>query len=413
MDPASPALPSSSYPPGVDPGTHRLDEVGRLLAKSSYLSIFSVHNPAVANVPIPSPTNPNSIVAVEVHEELHRFEVDVEPPEVHAGLCARKRVGESVARVQIRWTVIPDDFQAAPGRLPPPTELNPMRSQRFAMLDGRMTWLDRANSGFRAFGTGRTFPVMVGDALQLRIGAVINILEGFGRFQGLPGTICVNGYISPPTALALNFILRLADPEEKLRSPSAIGPLQEVPDADPDTVFLTFLGEMDPAQPLKVERTPAGLSAWVHQRLRLANISFDVRGASGVRTRATEGQVAGTWCGRLHFDPQAPREVTPLVGTEGAYTFSDREGRTVATLNADLVEGRAFRTSLPGAPGPIWRFGGFGPLLGGTGPFQNTIGMVTTNAAISVVPRALSTVHMIRVSDPDGRFRASCPRTWS
>jgi hypothetical protein len=95
------------------------------------------------------------------------------------------------------------------------------------------------------------------------------------------------------------------------------------------------------------------------------------------------------------------------------YTFQDRQGQTVATLNADVVEGRAFRTTLAGAPGPVFRFGGFGPFLGGTGPFQGMIGMISMNAALSVFPGALSTVHVIRVSDPDGRFRASCSRAWS
>ena len=78
--------------------------------------------------------------------------------------------------------VIPDGFEAAPGREPPPTELDPTRSQRFTMLDGEMRTRDRYGSGFRGFGAGRTFPLMVNGTMQLRIGAVINVLEGFGRF---------------------------------------------------------------------------------------------------------------------------------------------------------------------------------------------------------------------------------------
>jgi hypothetical protein len=407
----SPSL--SPLPPNVDPGTYRVDEVSRLLERASYLSIFSVHNPALPNVPIPSPTNPNALIGVEVHEDLHRFDVEVEPPMVESGLCARKHVGESVARVQIRWTVIPDDFEAAPGLLPPPTELDPTRSQRFAMLNGQMTWLDRLGSGFRAFGAGRTFPVMVGNTPQLRIGAVINVLEGFGRFQGLPGTICVNGYITPPQALALNFVLRFADPDGKLRSSSPVTPLKEIADPDPDTVFLMFLGEMDPARPLRIEPTSSGVHAWVYQKLRLVRISFDLGGERGVRSRTSGGPIVGTLSSKLMFNPLDPNPVTPLRGSEGAYTFFDRQGRTVATLSADVIEGRAFQTVLPGAPGPVFRFGGFGPFRGGTGPLEGAIGMMSVNAAISLFPGTVSAVHVLRVSDPDGRFRAACSQAWS
>ena len=62
---------------------------------------------------------------------------------------------------------------------------------------------------------------------------------------------------------------------------------------------------------------------------------------------------------------------------------------------------------------PVFRFGGFGPFLGGTGPFRDAVGMMSLNAAISVFPRTLSNLYVLRVSDVDGRFRAACGRAWS
>jgi hypothetical protein len=403
----------AGIPPGQSPDTYQIDWVTSLLREAAYFSIFSMPNAATPNVPIPSPLNPSALIGVEVHEDLHRFDIQVEPPTPRGRIPARKRIGEPVAHVQINWMVIPDDFQAAPGLYPPPTELDPTRSQRFAMLDGRMSWLDRGRSGFRAFGTGRTFPDMVGSTPQSRIGAVIDILEGFGQFQQLQGAICVNGYITPPQGLALNLILRFLDPQEKLRASSSLAPLQEIGDPDPDTVFLTFLGEVDPAKPTTLQQIPSGVRASVHERLRLMRIEFDIGSSHGIRCRTTEGQIVATLSGTLLFNPFDPNQITPVQTTVGVFTFFDQTGCVIATLRANIAEGRGFRTQLPGAPGPIFRFGGFGPFLGGTGVFQNAVGMMSLNAAISVFPRTLSNLYALRISDPDGRFRTACSQAWS
>jgi hypothetical protein len=403
----------SSFPQGADPATYRLDQVTCLLGKAGYLSIFSKPDPSRPDIPIFSPSDPNALIAVQVREDLHRFGVEVQPPSVEKGLGVCKHIGESVARIQVDWTLCPDDFQAAPGLYPPPTVLDGTRSQRFTMLNGQMTWLDRPGSGFRSFGTGRTFPVLINGQPQLRLGAVIDVLEGFGRFQGLNGTFVVNGYITPPQGLALNIIIRFADPEGKLYTPGPVAPLQETADPDTGTEFLMVIGEADPSHGMTIEPTATGIRAGVRERLRLVRISYDIASERGVRTRTSTGQVVGTFQGNLLFNLVDPNPVTPLYGTDGVFTFFDRRGRPVATLNASVVEGRAFRTTLPGAPAPVFRFGGFGPFIGGTGAFQGTVGMMSVNAAISVFPRALSTLYVLRVSDPDGRFRASCSRAWS
>jgi choline dehydrogenase len=406
------AFPPGAFPPGANPETYQLDKVTGLVEAASYLPIFSRNDPSRPNIPIPSPNHPDRVIGVEVHEELHRFEVEVGRPTQEGGLRATKRVGEPVASVQIRWMVIPDDFEPTPGCQPPPTELDPTRPQRFTMLDGRLTFHDRDRSGFRAFGTGRTFPVMTPVGPQLRIGAVIDVLEGFGKFRGLPGTICVNGYIEPPQGLALNFILRFADLSCRLRAGSPLAAPREETDLDPHTAFLFFLGEVDPARPTRiVGQSPEGIQAEVHERLRLVRLGFDAATPEGIRSRSCKGPVVGTLRGMLRFNPFDPRPSTPIQTTDGEFTFCDRRG-PVATLNANIVEGRAYRTSLPGAPMPVFRFGGFGPFLGGTGVFRDAVGMMSLNAAISVFPRTLSNLYVLRATDPDGRFRARCREAW-
>lgn len=409
---SAPAQVTTTFPPGVNPVTYQLETVSRLLKKAAYFSIFSIHNPNIPNIPIPSPRDPEGLIGIEANEELHRFEIKVGMPAIECGLKAINRVGEAVANVHVKWMLIPDDFEAAPGRVPPPTGLDPTKSQRFSFLDGQMKFKDRHGSGFRAFGAGRTFPVMIDDQLQLRVGAVVDVLEGFGKLKGLLGTVIVNGYLAPPQGLFLNFVMRFMDPMGKLQAHSAVSSLRRIPNPDPGSTFLVFLGEDDPNNPTTPSFTPNGLRANVHELLRLVHINFDVGTSSDIRSRTRVGPIVGRLSTTLSFNPQDPNPVTTYRTSDGVFTFFDREGHTVGTLNADVVEGRAFRTELAGAPMPVFRFGGFGPFIGGTGPFTGAVGMLSMNAVISVFPRTLSNLYVMRISDPDRKFRNAVRDAW-
>jgi len=386
--------------------------VSRLLKRAAYFSIFSIHTANIPNIPIPSPRDPRSLIGIEANEELHRFEINVEEPTIEGGLKATNRVGEAVADVYFKWMLIPDDFEAAPGRVPPPTELNPTRSQRFTFLDGQMTFRDRERSGFRAFGAGRTFPVMIDNQLQPRVAAVVDVLEGFGKFKGLLGTVAVNGHLTPPQGLFLNFMVRFMDPEGKLGASSPLRSLRRIPDPDPGSTFLVFLGEDDPDNQTTPSFTPDGIRANVHELLRLVDINFHVGASRDIRRRTRVGPIVGRLSTTLSFNPQDPNRVTPYRTTDGIFTFFDRRENTIGTLDANVVEGRAFRTELAGAPMPVFRFGGFGPFIGGTGPFTGALGMLSMNAVTSVFPRTLSNLYVMRVSDPDGKFRVAVRDAW-
>jgi hypothetical protein len=145
-------------PAAVSPEADQTASARRALKKAAYFPLFSVHNPQRRNIPLPSPANPNSLIGMQVFEELHRFRIDVERPFCPVGLRASNYLGAAVAQVEIDWRVIPDNFVANPDQIPPATDLDPTRSQRFAMYNGKFTWLDREGSAFNAFGAGRTFP---------------------------------------------------------------------------------------------------------------------------------------------------------------------------------------------------------------------------------------------------------------
>jgi hypothetical protein len=151
----------------------------------------------------------------------------------------------------------------------------------------------------------------------------------------------------------------------------------------------------------------------VHERLRLVNIGFDIENGRGPRSRTTEGPIVGSVSATLHFNPLDPRPVSPIHTTEGVFTFFDRRGKTLGTVLCNMVEGRAMKTDLAGAPMPVFRFAGFGPILGGTDSFQGADGMMSMNSAISVFPRTLSNLYIFRFYDPTGKFQRKAREAWS
>ena len=405
-----------TFPPGVNPETYRIEAVAELLKEAAYFPLFSVANPDSPNHPILLiPGVPFLMTAVEVNEQLHRFEVQVEPPMSSAGIRAGNQVGQTVAHVHIRWTPMPAYYAPSPDTIPPTTILNPFCSQRFTMLDGQFTFEDRDQSGFKGFGAGRTFPVREGGQRRLRIGAVINILEGLGKLEGLHGTVVVNGYIEPPRGLALNITARLMDPSGRLKAASALTPLQPRPNPDPNAVFMFFLGEPDPNHPVTLNRAPDGriLGSNVYERLRLVHLGFDLETAAGLRSQTTEGPLVGSVSATLYFNPLDPRPVFPIQTTHGRFTFVDSEQKTLGAVSSNMIEGRAFKTELDGAPMPVFRFGGFGPILGGDGQFAGADGMMTMNSAISVFPRTLSNLYILRFYDPQHKLHDALRAAWA
>ncbi|MFY9826215.1 MAG: hypothetical protein WAM82_32925 [Thermoanaerobaculia bacterium] len=392
-----------------------IGEVTRLLKGAAYFPIFNVHNSALPNDTVPllpfavQTLGQALFTAVNVNEELRRFEVvtQVEP----AGLTSLNRISSNgVANVSIRWTPIPDGYAPSPGISPPPTLLNPFTSQRFTMLNGQLSFQDRNVSGVRAFGSGRTFPIS-GRTGSLNIGAVIDILEGSGALYGLsdetlPGaTMVINGFITPPNDLALNLIVRVMDPDGRLAAGTPIPPMV-LAEATPSGsgTFMFFLGEADPRRPIRLLYGPGGLpiGAQVFENLRLVRTGFD---PDSLQCSTQEGPIVGTASARLNFSFANEFTVTQAWTTGSIFSFHDLQGRSLGSLSADLVEGRAFRTFLPGAPYPVFRLGGFGPFLSGTGTFAGAQGMMTLNGAIGVFPPALSNLYVLRFEDPDRRLQ--------
>jgi len=388
-------------------------EVLRVLKQAAYFVVFSVPDPQSLSQGVPLvPLLPASIYKIEITEAPRRLRLNVRPPSPDCGLLTSKEVSQrQVAQQHLVMAVCPNDFQGGPGRTPPPTVLVPFLSQRFIMTDGNFQFLDGRGSGFHAMASGRFFPAQVAGKTQLRIGGAVEILEGFGALEGVIGNLVINGETTPPSEFANSFIFRFVDPQGQL---TAKGPLPPVvpmePDPDPLTAFVPVMAELDPDHPPTVTAASDGRQKRIHmvQRLRLVDTNFQV--APGVLSSyLVEGEVIGRQETTLVFDPDDPQDVIPLYSARSQLTFFTARRETIGTLQADLYEGRAFRTVLPQLARPFFRIAGFGPFTAGTGQFVDAVGMVAANGALSLEPPALTAMYLLRISDPLGRFKRLAP----
>ena len=403
----------------------RSSEEVRRSFRSAYFSLFSVPDPQDPDVPIEAelpfpfsllqriPNFPQLLTAVEVNERPLRFSTTL--GESACQLLATNTVGDPIASVHIRWTPIPWDYPANPDANPPPTILNPLVSQRFTMLDGEFRFddhkgADGKGTGIHGFGSGRTFPRFP-NGLALRIGAVIDMLQGFGEFKGREGLAVVNGIISPPNDLDLNIMMRIRDPSGGLISSRPLPPLNPRPFPDPDASFLVFEAEPDPARPSRLLRGPGGQVEGIelHELLRPLDLDFAVVPNSGLKSSVEQGELVGRASRVLHFpvgqrlDGQGGTGATlspiPVWTQHGEFSF-EAGGRRFGTVRADLVEGRGFNSQTGS-----YRVGGFGPVLGGTGQFEGADGLLSMNAMLSLDPLTFSNLYVFRFRDKAGRYR--------
>ncbi len=403
-----------AVPPGTDPRTYRLAEVNRLM-QSAYFSLFSVPNPQEPDVPIEAELSfPWSLLqrlpflsgqllaGVQVNEKPLRFQTAADV--LACQLLSSNTVGQPIASVHILWKTIPWDYPASPYTNAPQTIINPFVSQRFEMLNGEFRFDDPQQSGVHGFGSGRTFPNFP-NGLSLKIGAVIDILEGFGQLAGRTGLMVVNGEITPPNELALNIMQRILDPRGTLLTQRPLPPLREQPFPDPDATFMMLLGEPDPAHgsPLILGEGGAIEGVELYERLRLIDLDFAVLPKEGLKSQVRVGRVIGRARSKLHLPVNSTVPI-PAQTTGSEFEFFD--GRLpFGKIAADLVEGRGFPTPLAGAPSPLYRIGGFGPIEGGTGEFDKAQGIVSMNSVLSLFPRTFSNLYIFRFADSDGRFR--------
>jgi hypothetical protein len=400
-----------SPPPGPSATTLSPEVVQYLVDQAAHFNMYSMPDPSLANPAIYAPGHGNSVVGVRVHEVLHRFDIITRPPTAQVPLRARNIVGEPAGKFIHRWLMMPHDFVASPGPEPPPTPLDPSRSQRFVMLDGTCTF-GNGEDGFRGFGAGQTTPTTINGQSQLRAMAVGTIIEGFGKFKDHEeGTYVYCGTLDSQRGFMGNVLLRVMDRQETLRTEHALSAVEGgKPIPERDIVYIMFCGQAVPADPVSPNLGPDGrpIGLIVEQGIRLFNLYFKTSGHGGLQTTESVGQMVGKITAKVIFNPATPggTALDPIPFTAyDEFVFVDHAGRRLGTFTADSSEGRVFTTLLAGQPGI--RFGGVGQILSGTGQFEGINGLMTDNSTVCFVPHVSRSLYILRIYDPHGKFRAT------
>jgi hypothetical protein len=399
--------------PDINAETYPFGVVQHALDQAAYLNLFSIPDRQQLNTAISSGDASHDIVGIRVNELLHRFGTTVRPPTQDSGLKATNVVGELTARFSHRWMIMPDDFEAVPERDPPPTSLNPSISQRFVMLDG-MCRFD-GEEAFRGFGTGQTFPVTIGGRSQLLIAAVGNIIEGFGALKGREGTYTYCGVLVPELGFSGSLVCRVLDPDDRLSRNTELPDPNWIPAIGSDMTYILFRGEKKSSQDkTHYQYGPEGqLEGFkVEQQLRIVRLDSTTRRPGGLCATRSVGPVIGRMTSQVFLNlihPGAPGTASSPIPfrTRNEYTFIDDSGRTVGSFCTEGGEGRTFNMNLVNLPGQrALRFGAFQILSNGSGCFSGIRGLLTDNSAAGIAPHALSTLYMICINDPNGRYRA-------
>lgn len=406
------AAPPAAELPDINAETYPFETVVQLLDQAAFLSMFSI--PA-RNRSIAIPTrNGSGIAGLRIREQLRRFSLSMDAPS-RAGVNTHNAIGEPLAHCEHRWMFAPDGFPALPGREVPETAFDPSRSQRFVMFDSVCTF-ENGRDGFRGFGTGRTYPMHVGSQPQLYVAAVGSILEGFGKFKGHEGTYTYCGSLSQQEGFTGSVFCRAVDPQGDMRTESSLPSLETWPNPESGITYLAFRGQKkNRTQKTAYNFGPNGQvnGLNVHQQLRQVQIDTAARGRGGARSVMNVGPVIGSMSARILFNllnPGAPgTALSPIpFQSYNEYTFSSPDDRTLGTIVADGGEGRTFNLQLVGAPGQqALRFGGFGPIVKATGLFEGMEGLMVDNSVVGVAPHALSTLYILRVNDPGGKYRGA------
>jgi hypothetical protein len=396
--------------PDLNAETYPFSVVHHLIDQAAYINAYAICNPAQANVHIQGASG--SDIGFELKGVLHRFDINFEAPSRKSGVTAKNIVGRSLGEFTHRWLVIPDNFAASPDRNPAPTALDPSRSQRFVMEDGVFKFGD---SGFRGFGTGATYPVNSGGEQQLFAAAVGEVLDSYGKFEGLEGSYVLSGQLSKQGAFEGNVQIRVLDPRGQIRTDSDVGPAEGILEPNLNLSYLVFRGQKKNEN---VKTTyvfgPGGMPAGfkLKQELRIVDLHSNLGRSRRLRSSVRLGQVIGWMSSEVFLNilnPGAPgTSLAPIpFSSYNVFTFTDDAGNAIGSFTAEGGEGRSFNVKLAGAPGQqALRFGAFQTLTNGTGYFEGVRGLFTDNSIVGVAPHVTSTLYTACICDPEGKFRA-------
>lgn len=406
----------TTFPPGVDPELYKIETVNRLLDEVASFPMGMGKMSGHSMAPV---RRKKEVVGLDVSGPVFHFIPSLTI--THRDRPAAGSARPAVARLSTRLLFMPDNFVARPKETPPPTPMNPARSQRFLLTDVRLDFGQPAATVLAGFGTGRTFPVITSDRRELRFGGVLDFPGGDGQLAGRDGIAVMNGQLRPQSTAALDVVLRVKGEVDGSQQPMSstqesqyvVVTPRRARKVEPAEIVLVFLGTMDAKRPVEFKITAAGrfLGANGHEVLRLVKIRYSIGKEISHHQLLGQPVVQGSF--EIVFDPFAAGSPLPFQTTNGEWIFLDRNEKEIGRLHANIVEGRAFPTHLAGAPMKVYRVGGLAPILRGSGIFSKVTGLITINVWLSIFPRALNNVMMIRLNDPERHLLRALERAWA
>jgi hypothetical protein len=396
--------------PDMNAETYPFEMVQYLLDQAAYFNLFSAPDERSYEPLIKAGSG---ICGLKVNEKLCRFKVNLQSATSDGRLKCDNLIGETVGKCSQRWLLMPDDFVAMPEREPPPTLLDTSHSQRFVMLDGVYTFGTKGD-GFCGFGTGCTYPFSINGNQQLFVAAVGSIMEGHGRFSGHEGTYTYSGLLDPKQGFIGNLLFRAIDLDGSLSVENELHEFEQTNLSGKGLTFILFRGQKkNRYQKTRYNFSPDGnLEGFiVEQELRRLDLDCSVLSRKGICANKSLGQVIGKMTSRVFLNllnPGAPGTAqAPVAFTSyNEYAFFDDCGNEIGSLAAKGGEGRSFNLRFNGFPEQqALRFGAFQTLVDGKGCFSGIQGLLTDNSVAGVAPHALSTLYVLCINDPDGRFR--------
>ena len=408
---SSVVTPAAASLPDLNVGTYNFENVQKILNHVAFINPFLVPGDGSGRA-----SRPVKFSGGIVEGGLHRFRVDVYGPSVESGIQAANMLGQRAGKFHWNWSPIPEGFVAQPGKSPVQIALNPAISQRFVLQEASFTFGSGEDS-FSSFGTGRTFPIVQNGQWRLRALAVGNMVSGSGKFNGLEGTFVFAGNVTESGEFAGSMVLRVVDPDDRLRAKEPIAPFVPGGGGDPrlfvpETTYMMFRAQKRQDRKVTFNIGPGGTIRGINVpvEIRRIKVDFSAEGSGGLQNQVEFGGAVASVNSMNGVNPLAPGPPpTPSApaSSQGVatYSFHDNAGSDVGRFDSSFLESRTFGLPLAAAPGlPASRFGFFGPLLTDEGYFSRAKGMMLGSGAASIMPYVLSGMQMLCLEDPEGKF---------
>ena len=402
--------------PDVNAETYPYEFVLHLLDQTSSMSFYAIPHKHYRDRASITPRNQddffgiNGGYGIDLRSSLHRFDSLTLPSSISCGLDIDQEVGESVGEFQCRFMFSHGTPPWSPGHEPPIAVFDPWRSLNFSMLGCRFSFGE--GHGFNGYGLGQTFPDTVEGKPTIFVGAVGNVMEGWGKFRWHEGTFVIAGCITEDLGFRGSITCRIVDPQDDFQSDREIYPLTSITDPDPSSIFIVLRGIKKDRYVRTTFGPPPGkdlASLITPSQMRSVQLGFTDRGPSAPLAGMRVGQVVADMEADVAFNLMAPpgtaERPVPFT-TQEVYKFLNAHGQIAGTVEAGVVSGISFNLKFPAAPGqPGVRFAGYGPITGGTGQFEGAKGILTVNSVIGIAPHALSLLHVLHLADPQCKIR--------